>query len=66
MSGDALCVGVCMMDWEQGICLGCGRTQDEIDGVSTENTESTAGTQTTQGDATPQAFDPAGQERGAQ
>ncbi|MBN8442043.1 MAG: DUF1289 domain-containing protein [Thauera sp.] len=32
MSGDALCVGVCMMDWEAGVCLGCGRTADEIHG----------------------------------
>lgn len=31
---DSLCVGVCMMDWDAGVCLGCGRTQDEIDGVS--------------------------------
>ncbi|MDY0073910.1 MAG: DUF1289 domain-containing protein [Thauera sp.] len=66
MSGDALCVGVCMMDWEQGICLGCGRTQDEIDGVSTESTESMTDTQAAHSDATPQAFDPAGQERDAQ
>lgn len=30
---DALCVGVCMIDWDEGICLGCGRTADEINGV---------------------------------
>ncbi|MCK0505876.1 DUF1289 domain-containing protein [Aromatoleum anaerobium] len=30
---DALCVGVCMIDWDSGVCLGCGRTADEIDGV---------------------------------
>ncbi|HRQ57481.1 MAG TPA: DUF1289 domain-containing protein [Azoarcus taiwanensis] len=30
---DALCVGVCMIDWDSGICLGCGRTPEEIDGV---------------------------------
>ena len=35
MSGDALCVGVCMIDWDSGICLGCGRTADEINGVPT-------------------------------
>ena len=33
MSGDALCVGVCMIDWDEGVCLGCGRTADEINGV---------------------------------
>lgn len=30
---DALCVGVCMIDWDSGVCLGCGRTSEEIDGV---------------------------------
>ncbi|MER2552349.1 MAG: DUF1289 domain-containing protein, partial [Thauera sp.] len=33
MSGDALCVGVCMIDWDSGVCLGCGRSADEINGV---------------------------------
>ena len=33
MSGDALCVGVCMIDWDAGVCLGCGRTADEINGM---------------------------------
>ncbi|TAH51827.1 MAG: DUF1289 domain-containing protein [Betaproteobacteria bacterium] len=33
MSADALCVGVCMIDWDSGVCLGCGRTADEINGV---------------------------------
>lgn len=33
MSNDVLCVGVCMIDWDTGVCLGCGRTSDEIDGV---------------------------------
>jgi uncharacterized protein len=33
MSNDALCVGVCMIDWDAGVCLGCGRTADEINGV---------------------------------
>ncbi len=33
MSGDVLCVGVCMIDWDSGVCLGCGRTADEINGV---------------------------------
>lgn len=30
---DSLCVGVCMIDWDSGVCLGCGRTPEEIDGV---------------------------------
>lgn len=30
---DAVCVGVCMIDWDSGVCLGCGRTPEEIDGV---------------------------------
>lgn len=30
---DGLCVGVCMMDWDAGVCLGCGRTAEEIEGV---------------------------------
>lgn len=33
MSGDALCVGVCMIDQDTGVCLGCGRSAEEIDGV---------------------------------
>lgn len=44
MSGGELCLGICMMDWEQGICLGCGRSQEEIDGGAdeTEQSESAA------------------------
>ena len=30
---DALCVGICMIDWDAGVCMGCGRTADEINGV---------------------------------
>lgn len=30
---DSLCVGVCMIDWDSGVCLGCGRSPEEIDGV---------------------------------
>ncbi|AKU10339.1 hypothetical protein AzCIB_0434 [Azoarcus sp. CIB] len=30
---EALCVGVCMIDWDSGVCLGCGRTPEEINGV---------------------------------
>ena len=41
MSGDALCVGVCMIDWEAGVCLGCGRSTDEIHGVAAEPSPST-------------------------
>ena len=36
MSADALCVGVCMIDWEAGVCLGCGRSTDEIHAVEAE------------------------------
>ena len=28
---DPLCVGVCMIDWAAGVCMGCGRTTEEID-----------------------------------
>jgi len=30
---ETLCLGVCMIDWDSGVCLGCGRTPEEIDGV---------------------------------
>lgn len=30
---EPLCVGVCMIDWDSGVCLGCGRTPEEISGV---------------------------------
>ncbi|NMF90589.1 DUF1289 domain-containing protein [Aromatoleum petrolei] len=30
---ESLCVGVCMIDWDSGVCLGCGRTPEEIEGV---------------------------------
>lgn len=30
---DSQCVGVCIIDWDTGVCLGCGRTAEEIDGV---------------------------------
>lgn len=33
MSSDTLCVGVCMIDADTGVCLGCGRTPEEISGV---------------------------------
>jgi predicted Fe-S protein YdhL (DUF1289 family) len=32
MSGPQ-CVGVCIIDWDTGVCLGCGRSAEEIDGV---------------------------------
>ena len=41
MSNDALCVGVCLMDWDAGVCLGCGRSTDEIHGVAAEPSPST-------------------------
>lgn len=31
MSGDAQCLGICMFDWDAGICLGCGRTAEDIE-----------------------------------
>lgn len=30
---DPQCVGVCIIDWDTGVCLGCGRTAEEIEGV---------------------------------
>ncbi len=45
MSGDALCVGVCMIDWDSGVCLGCGRTADEINGVPTPAPNASAAAQ---------------------
>jgi predicted Fe-S protein YdhL (DUF1289 family) len=33
MNDEHGCLGLCEMDWEAGICLGCGRTTDEIAGV---------------------------------
>jgi len=31
--GDPGCLGLCDIDWEQGLCLGCGRSTDEIYGA---------------------------------
>jgi uncharacterized protein len=45
MSGDALCVGVCMIDWDSGVCLGCGRTADEINGVPAPAPDTSAAAQ---------------------
>ncbi|ENO88219.1 DUF1289 domain-containing protein [Thauera linaloolentis] len=39
MSGDELCVGVCVIDWDEGICQGCGRTTSEIYGETTSAEE---------------------------
>jgi len=33
MSNEA-CLGLCDIDWESGICNGCGRSTDEIYGES--------------------------------
>lgn len=33
MSNDTLCIGVCLIDPDTGVCLGCGRTPEEIAGV---------------------------------
>lgn len=42
MSADPLCVGVCMMDWDAGVCLGCGRTAAEIDGSAAADSPAAA------------------------
>ena len=42
---DPLCVGVCMIDWSAGVCMGCGRTSQEIDaamGDTSPETEANA------------------------
>lgn len=31
---DPQCLGICMIDWDAGVCLGCGRTAAEIEGTS--------------------------------
>lgn len=31
--GDPGCIGLCDIDWEQGLCMGCGRSTDEIYGT---------------------------------
>jgi predicted Fe-S protein YdhL (DUF1289 family) len=36
------CLGLCDIDWEQGLCLSCGRSTDEIYG-SEEVSEAEAG-----------------------
>lgn len=33
MSNDVQCVGICMIDPDSGVCLGCGRLPEEIAGV---------------------------------
>ncbi|MCK6407948.1 DUF1289 domain-containing protein [Thauera sp.] len=53
MSGDALCVGVCMIDWDSGVCLGCGRTADEINGVPVPTARDGGGTRVPPGAADP-------------
>lgn len=34
--GQEACLGLCDMDWEQGICLGCGRSEAQIYGGGAE------------------------------
>jgi hypothetical protein len=60
MSGDALCVGVCMIDWDSGVCLGCGRTADEINGVPVPTAREGSGTGVRPGTADPGAANSAG------
>ncbi len=35
MSGDPGCLGMCMIDWDTGVCMGCGRGAEEISGIPT-------------------------------
>ncbi len=35
MSGDPGCLGLCMIDWDTGVCMGCGRGAEEISGIPT-------------------------------
>lgn len=36
MSEGPQCLGICMFDWDAGVCLGCGRTAEQIDGSTPE------------------------------
>jgi hypothetical protein len=40
MSEDIACLGICIVDPDTGVCMGCGRGPEEISGVPTP--ESTA------------------------
>jgi hypothetical protein len=33
VSADIQCVGVCIIDADTGVCMGCGRAPEEISGV---------------------------------
>lgn len=46
--GDAGCLGLCDIDWEQGLCLGCGRSTDEIYGHADADAEGAAADQPAQ------------------
>ena len=35
MNSDDECVGICMIDPDTGVCMGCGRTSEEIFGIPT-------------------------------
>lgn len=41
--GDPGCLGLCDIDWEQGLCMGCGRSTDEIYGAPVQDAEAPAG-----------------------
>lgn len=36
---DPGCLGLCDIDWEQGLCLSCGRSTDEMYGTPDEDTQ---------------------------
>lgn len=36
MSEGPQCLGICLFDWDAGVCLGCGRTAEQIDGTAPE------------------------------
>jgi len=61
MSGDDLCVGVCVIDWDEGICQGCGRTTEEIYGEaeSAEDAPQPPAGQPAAADAPPAPGEPA-------
>ena len=63
MSGEELCVGICMIDWDAGVCLGCGRTTAEIHGTGEEPEGLPEGgpADVRQADEAPAAADGAGQ-----
>ena len=50
---DPLCVGVCMIDWAAGVCMGCGRTTEEIDAAVDDSEQASPEPSATQDAAAP-------------